>query len=328
MLTAIASVSTAAVMPTLAPRVRATVRDARLAREREIAAARGDALEEANDELSRLNASLQEALAAAEAARHAAEVERARAEAANRAKSDFLAVMSHELRTPLNAVVGYAELLALGVTGPITPAQVAQLERIRGSAQHLRGVIDQILHFARIEAGREPLHPEPLDAAAEVRDAAELLRPLAERKGLALVLDLPPAAVPIATDARLLRQAVLNLVSNAVKYTAAGSVTVRVRAAASDASGTAGARLDVEDTGVGIAPEDQARVFDPFWQAAPALTREAGGTGLGLSVTRQIAALLGGTLTLESAPGRGSRFTVHLPAVLAPGDGAAETPTA
>jgi signal transduction histidine kinase len=319
--TAVASMATAAAMPFMIPRVHATIRDAKLSRERAVAAARAAALEESNAELTRLNQSLHTALADAEAARRAAEQAREAAEEANAAKASFLAVMSHELRTPLNAVIGYTELLNLGLAGPVTSAQAEQLGRIRGSADHLVGLIDQVLRFARLEAGRDELHVEPFDAAALARDAAGMLAPLAAAKGLTFGLEAPEGPVWVRSDPQKVRQILLNLLSNATKYTPAGEITLALepsrgaadigRADTPDA--TPLVTFQVRDTGVGVAPEHHERIFDPFWQAAPPLTRAVGGTGLGLSVSRQLARLLGGDLAVESLPGTGSTFTLTVP---------------
>lgn len=311
--TALASVATAATMPFLIPRVHGTIRDARASREHEIAAARADVLEQSNAELVRVNALLQVALDDAEHARRTAE-------AANRVKADFLAVMSHELRTPLNAVIGYTELLALGVTGPVTKEQIGQLDRIGDSARHLVQLIDQILHFARIEAGQETLVLEEFDAAAAVRDTVELVRPLAEQRGLALAVGGgSEGQVVVTSDARLTRQAVINLLSNAIKYTPTGSIDVMIEGVNSEGL----VAIHVRDTGIGIATEHHPHIFEPFWQAASARTRVAGGTGLGLSVTKHIADRLGGRLAFESTPGVGSTFSLFLP-VIPPGGDAAE----
>ena len=306
--TAAASAATAIAMPFMVPRVHGTIRDARSAREREIAAARAAALEEANAELVRLNTSLQAALTEAEESRQAAEDARRVAEEANAAKSDFLAVMSHELRTPLNAILGYTDLLALQAADAVQPGQAEKLGRIRSSAVHLVGLIDQVLRFARLEAGEDVVAPEPFDAVTLTRDVASMVAPLADRKGLDFRIVLPDHAAPLSSDPQKVRQVLLNLLSNAINYTAAGGVTLTL------AAPTAGpVTFEVADTGMGIARDHLARVFDAFWQAAPATTRTVGGTGLGLSVSRRLAELLGGTLTVESELGVGSRFTLALP---------------
>ena len=230
------------------------------------------------------------------------------AQAAARAKSEFLAVMSHELRTPLNAVTGYADLLQAGVAGEVAPEQRALLDRIKESALHLVEVIEEILAFSRMEAGRERVHPERVDLREVVRSAAELLEPLARQKGLDFEVRLPPGPARVETDPVRVQQVLRNLVSNAIKFTERGAVRIEVVREETHQL------VRVTDTGIGIAPEHRERVFEPFWQVEQSARREVGGTGLGLAVARGIADLLGGRLQLESEPGRGSTFTLGLPA--------------
>jgi PAS domain S-box-containing protein len=229
------------------------------------------------------------------------------ATAANQAKSEFLAVMSHELRTPLNGILGYTDLLLMGIPHPLPEASSTQVRRIGSSARHLLQIIEQILAFSRLEAGREEAHPEDVELGELVRETAALVQPLAQQKGLEFALSLPAGPVPMHTDPGKLRQILLNLLSNAIKFTEAGQVAL---SAAEDGGRV---RMTVRDTGIGLAPEQLARVFEPFWQADHSRTRQAGGTGLGLSVTRQLAELLGGDVSAGSAPGQGTTFTVTLP---------------
>jgi PAS domain S-box-containing protein len=231
----------------------------------------------------------------------------ARTAEANRAKSDFLAVMSHELRTPLNAILGYTDLFLTGIPEPLPASMVPQVERVQGAGRHLRDLIEEILSFARLEGGREEVQAEPADLAELAREAAALAEPLALERGLGFRLELPPAPVPARTDARKVRQILVNLLANAVKFTDRGGVVLGLE------DGGAQAVLRVRDTGIGIAPADQARVFEPFWQADQRLAREHGGSGLGLAVARQLARLLGGDITFRSEPGAGSTFEVRLP---------------
>jgi signal transduction histidine kinase len=232
----------------------------------------------------------------------------AAAQEASRAKSEFLAVMSHELRTPLNAVLGYTDLLQAGLGGPLTERQRTHLDRITECARHLEGIIDEILTFSRMEAGTETLRRRRVDLRDVMRRAALLLRPMAKKKRLGFELRMPAEPIVVETDPDKVQQILQNLASNAVKFTDRGEVRIEgVRDGADHL-------LRVVDTGIGIAPEHHEHVFDAFWQVEQSNRREVGGTGLGLSVARRLAELLGGRLTLESTPGRGSTFTLALPA--------------
>ncbi len=315
--TALASLGTAIALPPLVPRFLELIRDAREA------AVHRERLEAANAELREVRDTLQRELQSAtsdvreltdEVARRqqamneaVRDAERARDEAAaaNRAKTDFLAVMSHELRTPLNAILGYTELLERGTVGPVNDAQLDQLERIRVGTKHLTGVIDDILVFARQQPGRRTRKPERFGLRSWLEPVVDQVREEADRKGLTLEVHAPD--IEVVTDRELLTRSVRNLVTNALKFTDRGGVSVRARA-----HGEA-LEVVVEDTGRGIAPEDQERIFDPFWQADPTHTRTAGGTGLGLSIVRQAAEELGGTVEVESRPGEGSRFVLTVP---------------
>src|SRR6478752_2030539 len=231
------------------------------------------------------------------------------AERANRAKNDFLAVMSHELRTPLNAIIGYGSLLRDGIPDPATPGQRQQLERIGASAKHLLALIDDVLTLSRLELGRERISPTRVGIASLCEEAAAMTEPEASRKGLALTLHLPEPVYTMTTDAGKLRQALVNLIGNAVKFTDRGEV--QVRAWGEDMGSVI--VFEVEDTGLGISAEHLPQIFDAFWQVDQAPTRRVGGTGLGLHVTRRLVRLLGGDVSVRSVLGEGSCFTIRVP---------------
>lgn len=249
----------------------------------------------------------QQARAHAEKLRSEAEVARAEAEKANNSKTDFLAVMSHELRTPLTAIMGYEELLSDGITGPVTELQRQQLGRINASARHLLGLIDEILTFARVDIGRERVRWESMSVNHTLGDAAALVEPMAAAKDIHFIVELLEEDQAIQTDGTKLRQMLVNLLSNGIKFTEKGEVRV--------SCDVAGGALEVRiaDTGVGIPAENIEDVFEPFWQAEQMATRRTGGTGLGLSVTRKLARLLGGDVTVASRVGVGTTFLLTLP---------------
>lgn len=248
-----------------------------------------------------------EARAHAEHARSEAEAARAEAERANNSKTDFLAVMSHELRTPLTAIMGYEELLSDGITGPVTELQRQQLGRINASARHLLGLIDEILTFARVDIGRERVRWESMSVNHTLSDAAALVEPMATAKSLKLVVKLLDEDQVIQADGTKLRQMLVNLLSNGIKFTEIGEV--RLGCIVSNST----LEVSIADTGVGIAAENIEYVFEPFWQAEQTATRKTGGTGLGLSVTRKLARLLGGDVTVASKVGAGTTFLLTLP---------------
>ena len=229
------------------------------------------------------------------------------AESASQAKSQFLTVMSHELRTPLNAIIGYGELLSSEVSGPLSERQKEYVGHTNRAAWHLLELIEQILSLSRIEAGQELLNVEDFELDRLVQDGVDLVRPLAERKGVACDIALPPEPVRMRTDPGKVRQILLNLMGNAAKFTERGRIRIELK------KDTTIAIVNVTDTGIGIAPDDIDRVFEPFVQVDPSPTRPRGGTGLGLPVSRRLAHLLGGDLTVESRVGVGSSFTLSLP---------------
>ena len=230
------------------------------------------------------------------------------AQGANEAKSKFLATISHELRTPLTALTGYSELLADDILGPLSKPQHEVIERMRGVTAQLTTMIDEILTYASLDAGSERVRMSVVDPAAALNAVATIIAPLAQQKGLefhAMAVDELPA---IHTDPEKLRQVLVNLAGNAVKFTDRGSVFVTAVPAGREL------RFQVRDTGMGITQEDQVRLFHPFTQLDAGLTRRHGGTGLGLYISRRLAELLGGRIELESVPGNGSTFTLVLPA--------------
>ena len=289
-------------------------------------------------------------------AERSAELERLSTELlrANRAKSEFLANVSHELRTPLNAIVGFVDLLRDGVYGELAPRQVNPVDRIAASAAHLRHLVDQILDIAKMAAGRMEMHPEPVDLRPFVIDVASEFEALIGERGLNLSLAIGGSLPRIRTDPTHLRQIIVNLLGNAVKYTPSGGIAVRARVIDERGSthvvgapslvgapqgGQAWITLQIADSGIGIAPADLARVFEEFEQvnAGPRGDSMQRGTGLGLPISRRLARLLGGDISVESELGKGSTFTVWIPvdnadltarAGAQPPAGAPESPTA
>ena len=262
----------------------------------------------ARRQVERLLAESERARAEAETSRSEAEEARTAAEAANRAKSDFLAVMSHELRTPLNAIGGYAELMELGIRGPVTPQQGEDLRRIQTSQRHLLGLINEVLNYAKLETGT--VHYEVADVhIREVLMSAEaLVSPQARGKGLSLSVGECPPGLTARADHEKVRQILVNLLSNAVKFTdRGGGVSVTCKARGEQVV------VRVTDTGIGIPPDKLEMIFDPFVQVRADLTRQHEGTGLGLAISRDLARGMGGDLSVESTVGAGSSFTVVLP---------------
>lgn len=249
---------------------------------------------------------------------------------ANRMKNDFLANVSHELRTPLNAIVGFVDLLREGVYGELSPRQAKPVERIEASANHLRHLVDQILDLAKMAAGRLDVHTESFDIRPFILDVASEVESLLNEKNLSLSLVMGGALPRIRSDSTHVRQILVNLIGNAIKYMDTGSIVVKTRvfpgksgldeglpqvvAVAHDGA-ISWLAIQVIDSGIGIAITDQERVFEEFEQveAGPRTDSPRRGTGLGLTISRRLARLLGGDLLLASEPGKGSTFTLWLP---------------
>jgi signal transduction histidine kinase len=227
---------------------------------------------------------------------------------ATKAKDRFLAVMSHEMRTPLNAILGYADLLDLELEGVLADGQRQQVERIRVGSRHLLGLINDVLDLTRADARKLDLDMRPVDLPAVVEEVAALLRAQAELRGIALEVEPVPPDLHVQADLQRLRQILLNLVGNAIKFTDEG--IVRIRCSADPASDVV--RVDVIDTGIGIDVDVLPLIFNEFYQAEGELTRRHGGTGLGLSISRRLADLMGGNIEVMSRAGEGSTFTLWL----------------
>jgi PAS domain S-box-containing protein len=281
----------------------------RLGQERALADARRIAAEEAArrvaEDRARELADLLERLRVQKAE---LEARRAEAEAANRAKSDFLAAMSHELRTPLNAIGGYAELMAIGLRGPVTDEQREDLERIRRNQDHLLGIINDLLNFTRVEAGKLEYDLGPVPAAQVLRSVAAIIAPQALAAGLEFRANADECRAVAWADRARVDQVMVNVLSNAVKFTEPGG-KVEVDCTVRDDV----VLFRVSDTGVGIPSEKLEAVFEPFVQVGRSLRNPLEGTGLGLAIGRELARAMGGELSAESTLGGGSTFTLRLP---------------
>jgi signal transduction histidine kinase len=236
---------------------------------------------------------------------------RVAAEAANQAKSMFLSNMSHELRTPLNAIIGYSDMLVEDAEDGENQHSITDLQKISGAGQHLLGLINDILDLSKIEAGRMEIYREACDLTDLVLDVTSTVQPLFEKRGNRLIADLASDLGDMESDLTRVRQILFNLLSNASKFTHNGTVTLRVALAA--VSAIPGVHFVVADTGIGMTPEQRAKLFQPFSQADASITRRYGGTGLGLTITRHFCQLLGGQIDVASEAGVGSTFTVWLP---------------
>jgi len=225
---------------------------------------------------------------------------------ASRSKSQFLATMSHELRTPLNAIIGFTGTLLMKLPGPLTDEQKKQLEIIRTSGRHLLSLINDLLDLAKVESGKMAVAFRPESALRVIAEVVTPLRPLATKKGLEFHDIAPVEDITLRTDRRALCQILINLVNNAIKFTKRGSVSIELRPCAG------AVEFIVADTGIGIAPEDQPKLFSPFMQLDNSSTRRYEGAGLGLHLSQKLAELLGGVITVESEPRKGSRFILTL----------------
>jgi signal transduction histidine kinase len=273
-----------------------------------------DVLISSFEDVVRANAALRSAEAEREAlyvkerqARLESENARKRAEEANQAKSEFLAMMSHDLRTPLNAIGGYSELLALGVRGPVNDAQLADLDRIRRNQRHLLNLVNDVLSFARLETGEIPLNVTTFHLNRTVRPLRAVIEPQAAKRSIEYKFDPCDDAIVVRADTERVEQILINLLGNAIKFTPdGGSVTMHC--------GMRGAMgfVDVTDSGIGIAPEKLSLIFDPFVQV-DANRGKRDGVGLGLAISRKLARAMGGDVTVRSVEGQGSTFSLLLP---------------
>ena len=273
-------------------------------------------IQQAQEELARYSRSLEEMVArrTRELQERSEQLEVAlrRATEADRLKSEFLANMSHELRTPLNSIIGFSRVILNGIDGPLTDLQRTDLTAIHNSGVHLLQLINDILDLSKIESGHMELLKEPVDLFPVVRGVLDTCRPLVEGKPLELRAQIPPDLPPVYADVTRVRQIILNLVSNAIKYTDRGSITVTAGQQAGEIV------VSVRDTGIGIAPQDLPKVFEPFRQVGKAIERRAAGTGLGLAISRRFVEMHGGRIWVESEPGQGSTFSFTLPVMGAP----------
>jgi signal transduction histidine kinase len=244
----------------------------------------------------------------------------------SRTKSAFLANMSHELRTPLNAIIGYSEMLQEDATDLSRPSVLPDLVKIHSAGTHLLGLINDILDLSKIEAGRMTIHADTFEVHSVVQDVTSTIQPLVEKNGNTLAVECDPGLGEMRSDAQRVRQVLLNLLSNASKFTSRGKVVFTARR--EYAQGTEWIVFSVRDSGIGMTPDQLAKLFRPFTQADSSTTRKYGGTGLGLAISRAFCGMMGGEIAVESQYGEGSTFTVRLPAVLDEAAPAAAQPVA
>jgi signal transduction histidine kinase len=231
---------------------------------------------------------------------------------ASQHKSQFLANMSHELRTPLNAIIGVSEMLREDAEA--LRQDTEPLDRVLGAGRHLLALINDILDLSKIEAGRMELHLESFPLSPLIEDAAKTIEPMASKNGNRVVIDYPADLGTIHADQTRFRQSLLNLASNANKFTEKGTVTIAAHQG--QENGRDWIRVAVADTGIGMTPEQMGKLFQEFSQASSATASRYGGTGLGLVISRRFCQMMGGDITVESAPGKGSTFTIRLPRIV------------
>ena len=278
-------------------------------------------LQSANDMLEVYNQNLEKKVQerTAELARATCEAQEAKtaAELASKAKSVFLANMSHELRTPLNAIIGYSEMLQEDATDAGLPELVADLQKVHGAGKHLLGLINDVLDISKIEAGKMDLFLETIEVPTLIRDVVSTIKPLVQRNGNTLKVELGPNLQSLRADATKVRQALFNLLSNACKFTEKGTISLKVLFEPVANVGGGHYVFEVKDTGIGMTPDQLQKLFRAFTQADASTTRKYGGSGLGLAITRYFCRMMGGDVTVESEPGQGSTFTIKLPALVA-----------
>jgi signal transduction histidine kinase len=269
----------------------------------------------AEKEIRELNASLEKRVAERTEELQTALV---RAEAADKIKSAFLATMSHELRTPLNSIIGFTGIILQGMAGPLNAEQTKQLGMVRGSAKHLLELINDVLDISKIEAGQLEVQSEPVNLPVLIERVINVLKPVAEKKGLFLTASISQELGEIISDRRRLEQVFINLINNAIKFTEKGGVTVTAELLRGFDQPLGEAprtfvKFSVADTGIGIKPQDLDLLFRPFRQIDSGLTRLHEGTGLGLAICRKLLELMGGHVTAVSEWSKGSEFIVTLP---------------